>query len=72
MDTKAVVEINSDITKAHIVNGAEVLHMIPVCKEKIKNGKLVRKVRFIADGRYHNKHGNTYSPTAYLAALLHK
>ena len=63
VDTKAVVEINSDKAKAHIDNGAEILRMIPVYEEKIKNGKLVRKLRLVADGRNHIKHGNTYSPT---------
>ena len=63
VDTKAVVEINRDIAKSHIENGAEVLRMMPVYEEKIKNGQLVRKVRLVADGRFHLKHGNTYSPT---------
>jgi len=48
--------------------------MIPVYEEKIKNGKLVRKVRLVADGRFHHKHGNTYSPTPSreeLFILLH-
>ena len=70
VDTKAVVEINSDIAKAHIDNGAEILRMIPVYEEKIKNGKLVRKLRLVADGRNHIKHDNTYSPTPSREELL--
>ena len=30
VDTKAVVEINRDIARSHIENGAEVLRMMPV------------------------------------------
>ena len=62
VDTKAVVEIDRQIARAHIENGAEVLRIIPVYEEKIKNGQLVRKVRLVADGRFHTKHGQTYSP----------
>eukprot|EP01036_Dinobryon_divergens_P033627 gene33627-43460_t len=31
--------------------------------EKLKEGKVVRKVRLVINGRNHTKHGNTYSPT---------
>ena len=74
VDTKAVVEIDRQIARAHIENGAEVLRIIPVYEEKIKNGQLVRKVRLVADGRFHTKHGQTYSPTPSreeLFILLH-
>ena len=74
VDTKAVVEIDRQIARAHIENGAEVLRIIPVYEEKIKNGQLIRKVRLVADGRFHTKHGQTYSPTPSreeLFILLH-
>ena len=48
---------------SHIEFGAEVLRMMPMYEEKIKNGQLVQKIRLVADGRFHVKHGNTYSPT---------
>lgn len=53
---------------------AEVLWLIPVYEEKIKDGALVRKVRLVADGRQHTKHGPTYAPTpsrSELFTLLH-
>ena len=70
VETRAVVEIDQAIAIAHIKNGAEVLRMIAVYEEKIKEGKLVRKVRLVADGRHHHKHGATYSPTPSREELL--
>ena len=70
VETRAVVEIDQTIAIAHIKNGAEVLRMIAVYEEKIKEGKLVRKVRLVADGRHHHKHGATYSPTPSREELL--
>ena len=37
--------------------------MHPVYEEKLKEGKVVRKVRLVINGCNHTKHGNTYSPT---------
>ena len=62
-ENKAMVRIDSDLAKQHIENGAEVLYMIPVYEEKIKDGKVVHKVRLVANGKHHNQHGPTYSPT---------
>lgn len=73
-DTKAVVEADQNIAKENIRNGAEVLRMIAVYEEKTKNNVLVRKVRLVADGRHHNKHGPTYASTPSreeLFILLH-
>lgn len=61
--TGAIVAVDQNIAKAHIKAGAEVLRMLTVYEEKIKAGQLVRKVRLVADGRQHHKHGNIYSPT---------
>ena len=64
VETKAVVECNQEIAKAHVRNGAEVLRMLAVYEEKEKDGQLVRKVRLVvANGKQHNVHGATYSPT---------
>lgn len=62
-ETKAVVSCDQDIARENIKNGADVLRMIAVYEEKIKNGELVRKVRLVADGRRHTKHGPTYAAT---------
>lgn len=69
--------VSFDITEARrlIAAGeAEVLWLIPVYEEKMKEGDLVRKVRLVADGRQHTKHGPTYAPTpsrSELFTLLH-
>ena len=62
-ENKAMVRIDADLAKQHIENGAEVLYMIPVYEEKIKDGKVVHKVRLVANGKHHTQHGPTYSPT---------
>jgi hypothetical protein len=62
-ENKAMVRINADLAKQHIEAGAEVLYMIPVYEEKIKDGKVVHKVRLVANGKHHTQHGPTYSPT---------
>ena len=74
VETRAVVEVDQEIAREHIRNGAEVLNMIAVYEEKIKEGVVVKKVRLVADGRRHLKHGSTYSPTPSreeLFILLH-
>ncbi len=61
--TGAIVAVDQEIAKSHIAGGSEVLRMLTVYEEKIKEGVLVRKVRLVCDGRKHTKHGNIYSPT---------
>jgi hypothetical protein len=39
--------------------------MIPVYEEKIKEGKLVRKVRLVVNGKNHNKHGSTIATSTH-------
>jgi hypothetical protein len=62
-ETGCIVPINADLAIEHIRAGAEVLILIPVYEEKIKEGKQVYKVRLVADGSKHNIHSSTYSPT---------
>ncbi len=62
-ENSAIVRIDSELARQHISDGAEVLYMHPVYEEKLKEGKVVRKVRLVINGRNHTKHGNTYSPT---------
>jgi len=61
--TGAMIRVNRAVAKENIKNGAQVLRMIAVYEEKIKEGKLVRKVRLVADGRKHLIHGETFSAT---------
>ena len=61
--TKSLVRMDTAIARQHIQQGAEVLYMIPVYEEKMKEGKLVRKVRLVVNGKHHNKHGSTFAST---------
>ena len=69
-ENKAMVRIDADLAKKHIEAGAEVLYMLPVYEEKIKDGKVVHKVRLVANGKHHTQHGPTYSPTPSREELL--
>ena len=51
--TQSMVRMDAAIARHHIQQGAEVLYMIPVYEEKIKEGKLVRKVRLVVNGKHH-------------------
>ena len=68
--TNCIVNVDQDIARENIKNGAEVLRLLSVYEEKIKDGVLVRKVRLVADGRHHNKHGPTYAATPSREELL--
>ena len=72
--TGALVQVDQVIAHENIRNGADVLTMIAVYEEKVKNGEVVKKVRLVADGRKHKNHGPTYSPTPsreHFLVLLH-
>ena len=43
--------------------GSDLVYLFPVYEEKMREGKLVRKVRLVADGRGHSTAGKTYSVT---------
>ncbi len=61
--TGAIVSVDQSVARALISAGSEVLRMLTVYEEKMKDGVLVRKVRLVADGRGHHKHGPLYAPT---------
>ena len=61
--TRTIVEVDREIALEHIRNGAQLLRLIPIYEEKIREGVLVRKVRLVADGRQHHIHGPTYTAT---------
>jgi hypothetical protein len=62
--TKCVIKVDQEIAKQLIKDGANCLRLIPVYEEKEKEGKLVRKVRLVADGRYHAIYGKTFLSNA--------
>ena len=61
--TRTIVEVDRSIALEHIRNGAQLLRLIPIYEEKMREGVLVRKVRLVADGRQHILHGPTYTAT---------
>lgn len=60
---KALVEVPRELAIREIRNGADVVMLFPVYEEKIRDGKLVRKVRLVGDGRTHHTAKHTYSET---------
>jgi 2,3-bisphosphoglycerate-independent phosphoglycerate mutase len=48
--TNAVVKSKQEIAKKYIADAAEVLKMLAVDEEKVKDGKVVKNVRLVADG----------------------
>ena len=60
---KAMIRIPADIALEGIANGSDCLTLFPVYESKIRDGKLVHKVRLVADGRRHATAGPTYSST---------
>ena len=61
--TRTILEVDRSIALAHITNGAQLLRLIPIYEEKIREGVLVWKGRLVADGRQHILHGPTYTAT---------
>jgi hypothetical protein len=63
VDSKALVEVSSDIARKAIDDGADVVVLFPVYERKIKDGKEVHKVRLVGNGKTQYNAGATYSPT---------
>jgi len=73
-DTKCMVKVDEKIAKQEIRNGADVVMLFPIYEEKVKEGKLVYKVRLVCNGKTQYNAGPTYSPTPTkeeLFVLLH-
>lgn len=70
VDTKALLLVDSQVARDAIKNGSDLVVLFPVYEEKEKDGKLVRKVRLVGNGRTHFNAGNTYSPTPSREELL--
>lgn len=70
VETKALLLVDTEFAKESIRKGADLVVLFPVYEEKEKEGKLVRKVRLVGDGRTHYSAGSTYSPTPSREELL--
>jgi len=55
--------VDKQVAEENIRNGAQVLRLLAVYEEKVRDGVTVEKVRLVADGRSHHIHGPTYSST---------
>jgi len=69
-DSKCLVVINDEIAREDIQNGAIVVNLFPVYERKIQDGKVVNKVRLVADGRMQDTASNTYASTPSREELL--
>ena len=71
ISTGAIVEIDAELAKNAVkYQGADLVLLFPVYEKKIKEGKLVYKVRLVGDGRTHYHAGATYSATPSREELL--
>ena len=71
ISTKAMVKVNPEVAREAISrSNADLMYLFPVYEEKVKEGKLVYKVRLVADGRTQYNAGETYSATPSREELL--
>ncbi len=71
ISTKAIVAVDSELAKNCIFKeGADLVILFPVYEQKMRDGKLVYKVRLVSDGRTHYNAGMTYSATPSREELL--
>lgn len=69
-ESKTMVEVDAELAKRNIADGADLVVIFPVYEEKMKEGQLVRKVRLVGDGRTHYGATKTYSATPSREELL--
>jgi hypothetical protein len=68
---KAMVQVDQQVAKEAIkFHHADLLVLFPVYEVKMRDGKLVYKVRLVGDGRTHYHAGETYSATPTREELL--
>jgi hypothetical protein len=71
ISTGAIVEIDAELAKNALkFQGADLVLLFPVYEKKVKEGKVVLKVRLVGDGRTHYHAGDTYSATPSREELL--
>jgi hypothetical protein len=63
LNAKTLVKVDASIAKEAIKNGADMVILFPVYEEKEKEGKIVKKVRLVANGKTHHPDESTYAPT---------
>lgn len=74
MDMKTLVQMQRHIAEEDIRKGADVVILFPIYEIKMKEGKEVKKVRLVCNGKTQRNAGATYSPTPSkdeLLVLLH-
>ncbi len=62
-DSKALLRVDAKVARDAIAAGADLVILFPVYEEKEKDGKLVRKVRLVANGKTHHPEESTYAAT---------
>ena len=71
MEAKTLVKVNTEIARAEIDSKkADFVILFPIYEEKIKEGKIVRKVRLVCNGKTQNLVGNVYASTPSREELL--
>jgi hypothetical protein len=60
---KAMIRVPANVAMEGIARGSDCLTLFPVFESKVREGKLVHKVRLVADGRRRETAGPTYSST---------
>ena len=70
MEAKTIVQVDTEMAKNAIKEGADLVVIFPVYEEKEKEGELVKKVRLVGDGRTHYGATATYSATPSREELL--
>jgi hypothetical protein len=63
LDAKTLVKVDPTLAKEAIKQGADMVILFPVYEEKEKEGKLIKKVRLVANGKTHHPDESTYAAT---------
>ncbi len=63
LDAKTLIKVDPNVAKEAIKQGADMVILFPVYEEKEKEGRIVKKVRLVANGKTHHPEESTYAPT---------
>ena len=63
LDAKTLIKVDAAVAREAIKNGADMVILFPVYEEKEKEGRIVKKVRLVANGKTHHPEESTYAPT---------
>ena len=70
IDMKTLVQVERRVADEDIRNGADVVVLFPIYEVKIKEGREVKKVRLVCNGKTQRHAGATYAPTPTKEELL--